>query len=165
MSVDISEFVDSLRREVTPICEATDVSDGELLNHLLDAFWDAKLDGFFVNYVADQNGIVSGTSTNTPPFPRELVALCVAYAGARIVRLRISNTDALFRAKAGPVEFETRQSANVLRELLVQLQWRKEQLMEALERTDTIVLDALTTRTLSSGAYGGFVNPNRGDGF
>lgn len=165
MSVDIADYVDSLRREVTPIGETTDVTDADLLQHLLDAFWDAKLDGFMQDYTADENGVVTGLHSNTPPFPRELVALCVAYAGARIVRLRISNTDALFRAKAGPVEFETQQSANVLRELLIQLQRRKDQLMQALERTDSVILDALTTRTLSSGSYGGFVNPTWNDGF
>lgn len=160
MAVDLSEYVDSLRREITPVDgPAPFIQDQVLVGYLVDAFWDARLDGFLKDYSADEDGIVTHNSGSDRELPREGVALCVIYAGARILRLQLINTEAHFRATAGPVEFETRSSANVMQEMLQQLQWRKERLLEALERTDVAVLDALTTRTLSPGSYGGWVGP------
>lgn len=153
MAVDLSEFTDSLRREITPVDgDALAINDDGLVGYLVDAFWEAHLDGFVQDYVANEDGIV------TPDLPRQYVALCVLYAGIKVLKLQLVNTEAHFRATAGPVGFETRLSASVMAEMLRQLQHRKDNLQEALERTDAYVVDALTTRTLSLGSYGGWAN-------
>jgi hypothetical protein len=159
MPIDLNEHVSSLRREITPLGSDlfSDVQDSQLRDYLIDAFWDARLDGFLEGWRVDASGIVEPEGSNSQSMPREKVALCVIYVGSRILRLQIVNTEAHFRASAGPVSFESRQSATVMREMLAQLQWRKERLLEALERTDVEVMDALTTRTLSAGSYGGWV--------
>lgn len=154
MVADLSEYVASLRREITPVeGDALDVSDESLASYLVDAFWEARLDGFMEDYSVSEAGIV-----DPPSLPREKVALCVIYAGIKIISLQLVNTEAHFRATAGPVGIETRISATVLSEMLRQLRWRKERLLEALEQTDVAVLDALTTRVLSPGSYGGWIN-------
>jgi len=154
MAVDLADYIESLEREVTPLeGDAPDVSDEKLVGYLSDAFWEARLDGFMEGYEADNLGVVQGS----PDLPREKIALIVVYAGIRILRLQLINTEAHFRATAGPVGFETRISSTVMAEMLRQLERRKEQLLEALEQTDVVVLDALTTRTLSPGSYGGWV--------
>lgn len=153
MVADLSEFVASLRREITPVeGDALTTTDEVLVGYLVDAFWEARLDGFMVGYISDEDGLVE------PDLPREKVALCVLYAGIRILKLQLVNTEAHFRATAGPVGFETRQSATVMAEMLRQLERRKDHLLEALWATDVLVLDALTTRTLSAGSYGGWVH-------
>ena len=156
MVTDLSEHVESLHREITPFEQVEDslsqADQLKLTHYLVDGFWEARLDGFMDGYVVGSSGQVD------PALPREKVALCVIYAGIRILRLQLVNTEAHFRATAGPVGFESRVSATVMAEMLRQLEARKQQLLEALESTDAYVLDALTTRTLSVGSYGGWVN-------
>lgn len=152
-TTDLSEFTASLRREITPVeGDALNVAEPALVGYLVDAFWEARLDGFLTDYSSNESGIVE------PELPRENVALCVLYAGIRILKLQLVNTEAHFRATAGPVGFETRTSATVMAEMLRQLERRRDHLLEALERTDAYVMDALTVRTLSPGSYGGWVN-------
>lgn len=151
--MDLSEHTESLAREITPPGEQPPLRDDQLLGYLTDAFWEARLDGFFPKYRVDDEGIVEPEG-----FPREYVALCVIYAGGRILRLRISNLEAEIQAVAGPVEFRLRQSVSVLKELLQQLERRKDQLLGALSATDAHLIDALTVRTLSLGSYSGWVD-------
>ena len=161
MPTTLADYVDSLRREITPLGDEdpySEVENTKLTGHLVDAFWEARLDGFMDGWRAGTDGTMTRDSGAEADFPREKVALIVTYAGIRILRLRLMNTESHFKASAGPVEFETRNSAEVMRELLRQLQWRKEKFLEALERTDVQVIDALTVRTLSVGSYGGWVD-------
>lgn len=160
MTTTLLDYTDSLRREITPLGsdEFSNVGDIELADHLGDAFWEARLDGFMRGWRIDLNGTITREDGSPGDFPREKIALIVTYAAVRILRLRIMNTEAHFKASAGPVEFETRQSAEVMRELLRQLQWRKEKLLEAMEATDVSLIDALTVRTLSPGSYGGWAD-------
>lgn len=153
MATELYDYVGSLRREVTPVDgDPLSIQDEDLVGYLVDGFWEARLDGFMSDYTSNEDGQVE------PELPREKIALVVLYAGIRILRLQLINTEAHFRATAGPVGFETRISSTVMAEMLRQLERRKEQLQEALEITDVMVLDALTTRTLSVGSYGGWVS-------
>jgi hypothetical protein len=131
MAVDLSDFVSTMRREVTPLGSTLflDVTDAALVGFMADAFWEARMDGFFLGYSADEDGIVTN-DTGTTDLPRKDIALIVVYAGIRILRNQIMNTQTMFRAKAGPVEFEQQSSAIMLREMLQQLRDTKQRLID-----------------------------------
>ena len=81
------------------------------------------------------------------------------YAGIKVLRNRILNMSVAFRAKAGPVEFEQQNSANMLSEMLRQLKATKDRIIEDLDAqaSDVLVLDAYSTRLYSPlSYYGGF---------
>jgi hypothetical protein len=165
MSVDLADFADSLRREVTPLGSTlfADVTDDQLAAYLADAFWEAKLDGFLTGYVADEDGIVTNETSSSADLDRKYVALIVLYAGIRILRNKILNTNAGFRAKAGPVEYEQQNSATVMAEMLKQLRATKDHILDDLdsssaESTHVMVLDAFSTRLFDSASYWGSIN-------
>lgn len=155
--VDLSEFVPSLRREVTP--PGTDLfpdaNDDIFVGYLSDAFWEARLDGFVQKWSCDEDGIVEPLDGIDDDLPRELVGLLVLYAGIKILRNRIMNLNTAFRAKAGPVNYEVENSANLLTEMLKQLAARRKELLEEVEATPTYYHDAYFIRGHSPGAYWG----------
>ena len=160
MAVDLSEFVDSLRREITPLGSDlfSSVNDAELTGYLSDAFWEARLDGFMANFVADEDGVVTPTTTGAADLDRRYVALVVLYAGIKVLRNRILNMNTSFRAKAGPVEFEQQNSATMLAEMLKQLRATKDRILEELdeaEMTSVMYLDAFSVRILDGASYWG----------
>lgn len=161
MAVDLSDFVESLRREITPLGTNlfSGVGDADLVGFMTDAFWEAKLDGFLPGFVADEDGIVTN-EVGTTDLDRKYVALIVLYAGIRILRNRILNTNTGFRAKAGPVEFEQQNSATMLAEMLKQLRATKDKILEELEAMDVsgvMVLDAFSVRLFDSTSYWGSI--------
>lgn len=163
MTVDLSEYVASLRREVTPLGSTlfSAVTDEDLLPYLTDAFWEARLDGFMKGYVADEDGLIDPES-GTTDLDQKYVALIVLYAGIRILRNQILNTNTQFRAKAGPVEFEQQSSATMLAEMLKQLRATKDSIIAEEDeiqngyRANTVaMIDAFSSRLFSRGAYWG----------
>jgi hypothetical protein len=133
VAVDLSDLVESLRREVE-IPGASDnltaLTDSQLTGYLSDSFWEATLDGVVSGYT-ESDGIVSPVS-GTTEFSRELQQLVVFYAGFRIVRNQKRDIKTLFRVKAGVTEYEVQQSAQLLKAL-----------MDDLTRKRNIVLDRL----------------------
>jgi hypothetical protein len=157
MAVDLAdaEFIDSLKREVTPLGSvAADVDDSVWLGYLTDAFWLARLDGFMPGYTESGGDI---TGPNGEDLPREYVALIVLYAGIKALTIQILNTAPGFRAKAGPVEYEQDSiSATVLAEMLKQLKATKDRIIAEIlgvGATPTLYLDALSVRTFESASY------------
>lgn len=124
MAIDLSDLVESVRRETSP--PGTDLfpesSDDEWLGQLQDSFWEAKLYGFFSNYT-ESDGIVIPI-TGEEDLGRDWQQLVVLFAGIRAVRMQLTNQNTTFRAKAGPVEFETQGSSTVMNTVLRQLQER-----------------------------------------
>lgn len=161
MSVDLSEYVNSLRREVTPPGSTVfaNVTDTVLTGYLADAFWEARLDGFLVGYEADPDGIVKPVSVGGADLDRAPITLIVLYAGIRILRNKILNMNTGFRAKANNVEFEQQNSATVLAEMLKQLRATKDQLIAnsptAFPATHVSMIDALSVREHFSLSYFG----------
>lgn len=158
MAVDLSDYVPSLRREVTPPDSTlfTNVTDEVFTGYLADAFWEARLDGFLTAWVADEDGLVTPVAPNTTELPREQIAAIIIYAGVRVLRNRILNMNTTFRSKAGPVEYEVQNSAAMLVEMLKQLKAMKDRLLESQEdvgETNTLYLDAVATRLLGPNAY------------
>lgn len=158
MAVDLFEYVESLRREISPPGSTVfaEADDEELFGYLVDAFWEARLDGFVTNWQADVNGVVTPLETGGADLPREQVALIVLYAGIRVLRNKILNTNTSFRAHAGPAEFEVQNSATMLAEMLRQLQAVKDRLLEQVEEvgTDVALISAYEERLLSPRLYG-----------
>lgn len=113
MAVDLGDLIEPLQREVNPPgVTAITAGDDEWLGYLADAFWTARLRGAFVGYEEDEGTIVP--ISGTADLPREMQQLIVLFAGYRILVRAIQQTNTVFRAQAGPVEFETQQSAQVL---------------------------------------------------
>lgn len=160
MSVDLSQFKGALTREVTPLGGAlpSGLSATALTSYLTDAFWEARLDGFFVGYTVDTNGIVTNMNGGED-LDRKWVALIVLYAGIKILRNQILNTKTQFKAKAGPVEFEQAVSATMLAEMLKQLRESKAQILaeqdDLLGQTPTYYIDAFSTRVFDWPSYWG----------
>ena len=160
MAVDLADFVPSLRREVTPPGSDlfTDVSDDVFTGYLADAFWEARLDGFLAKWTADEDGIVTPAASGTPELTRDLVALIILYAGIKVLRNKILNTNTTFRATAGPVEFETQNSATMLVELLKQLKASKDRILDLVADsgfTPVELIDAYAVRQFSNTSYYG----------
>lgn len=158
MATELSQFVGSLRREVTPLGGAlpATITDEELTAHLADAFWEARLDGFCTGYACDEHGSVDpvdrdgAVDPGGPQFRREQVALVIIYAGIRILRSQVLNTRSAFRAKAGPVEYEEQASSTMLTEMLKQLKATKDRLIDQADTDDDLThvfgFDAFSTR-------------------
>lgn len=159
MAVDLGEFVESLRREVTPPGSTlfADVSDDVFIGYLADAFWEARLDGFLGKWEADADGLIAPLDASGEDITRELIGLVILYAGVKILRNRLMNLNTAFRAEAGPVKYEVENSANLLTEMLKQLKARKDQLLDAVTNapTETYYFDAYTLRNHDGGAYMG----------
>jgi hypothetical protein len=155
VATDLSEYVDSLRREVEPLGSDAfaAVINSQWTSYLSDAFWEAKLDGFFTEWSCDVDGIVDGNTE----FPRQGIQLCVIYAGVRVLRNKVLNTSTKFRAKAGDVEYEQESGALMLSEMLKQLKAQKEMLLTRAEETGSTVavFDALSVRENSMLSYYG----------
>lgn len=169
MSVELSEYVSALKREVQPPGSNLfgDVTNSEWVGYLGDAFWEARLDGFLTRWNAVENGpgdvTVEPVSAGDDDLPRQYIALVVLYAGIRVLRNKILNTNTGFRAKAGPVEFEQQNSANLLSEMLKQLKSTKDRIIDSLEQQElnnlngggTLLLDAFSARLFTPGFYYG----------
>lgn len=81
---------------------------------------------------------------------RDLQQLIVLWAGWKIVLARLGSLHSLFRAKAGNVEYETQQSASVLKGLLDVIKARIDQVTDNLSTYSSgpgvVMLDAVIER-------------------
>lgn len=152
MAVDIADLVESLENEVSP--PGTDlyptVTESQWVSRLKDAFWEAKLNKAFTSYTLDDDDNIVPIS-GTTDMPREQQQLIVLYAGFRVVLTAYQNLNSAFRAKAGPVEYETQKSATTLKSLLDALRERIKQAIADGTGSSTghlaLVLDGLASRT------------------
>jgi hypothetical protein len=150
MAVDLFELVESLRREVSPPGEDLfpNATDDDFLGNLQDAFWEARLDGLLEGYT-ESDGSVTPVDSGDDDLTRDLQQLIVFYAGFKIVRNHLRSIKTMFRAQAGPVEFETQQSANVLKDLLLELKYKRDLVLTRLSDLGVIptaYIDALSAR-------------------
>lgn len=124
MSVDLSDLVSSFRLEINPPGQDLfpDATDTELTDRLANAFWNARIDGMLPGYV-EAEGLITPI-TGTTDMPRELQQVIVFMAAYNTIYLKLLNQRTGFRAKAGSVEYETQNSATVLKELADSLKQR-----------------------------------------
>lgn len=154
MAVLLSSLVPSLKREVSlPGEEAAvfpEASNTSWVGYLTDAFWYLNLDGVISGY--DETAGVITPESGDQDLPRDLQQLIVLYSAITIIRNQIRSLNTLFRAKAGPVEYETQQSAQVLRAILDELKERRNRILDNLEGVGNITsyyIDALAARDRS----------------
>ena len=153
MPVDLNDLIDSLRREVNPPGGDAfpNAFDDDYLGYLRDAFWEARLDGMLELYEEDE-GLVSPYDVDDVEITRDLQQLVVLYAGIRMTRTQLTNLDTLFRTKAGPVEYETQKSAQLLKAILDELKSRRNLILERLSDVGSIptyYIDAVIGREAS----------------
>lgn len=156
MAVDLGDLIESLQREVSP--PGTDLypnaDDNDWLGHLADAFWEARLHGMLSDWT-ESDGEISPIATGGDEMGRDYQQLIVMYAGYRIVLTQFQNLKSLFRAKAGPVEFETQQQATVLKAVLDAIRSRINLVLSRLSdvgESNAVILDAVIERSYSIAA-------------
>lgn len=128
-STSLDTLIEAFQREVSlPGLFATDyptISEEDVLALLGDAFGAAQLDGWFADGDIDVDA-----GNVTPALSTAGAALVVLYAGMRLIRTQLRNATTMTRYKAGPVEYETQTSANLLTQLLKDLEGRRKALTD-----------------------------------
>ena len=97
--------------------------------YLANGFWQAYLDGFLEGYSEEDGEISQASGVEMPKDQQQLI---VMYAAIAIIRLRMLNLQTVFRAKAGPGEYEVQQSASVNKALLDEFTARRLYLIQRL---------------------------------
>lgn len=117
MAVALSTLVPVLRLEVNePGEEGIVISDSEGVDRLSSAFWEIRFLGMMEEFT-EADGSIS-PQTGTTDITRDLQQIIVLVAGIKIVEMKLLNILTTFRAEAGPAQFETQRSAQVLRAVL-----------------------------------------------
>ena len=152
-AIDLSELIPALVAEVSPPGEAlyTGVSDDDWITYLLNGFWSAHLEGVLDGWTANEDGIVTPL-TGDSTMGRDLQQIPVLYAAMTITRNELRRLNTLFRSKAGPVEFETQQSAQVLKGVLESLTEQKKIILDRLSSANgstSFYIDAIISRDYS----------------
>lgn len=156
----LADLVEAFKREVAvPGAFAAtfpSTSDEDLEEALKDAFANARLDGFFSTMELDV-----ATGAVTPDLSVAGAALVILYAGLRMTRTQLRTLNTVVRYQAGPVEYETQQSAALLTEDLKQLERRRQELIAQALRAgrgtgSTFVIDGYVARASAYNFYGGF---------
>lgn len=154
MSVDLNDLIPSLVAEVNP--PGSDLfaaaTDDEWLQILLNAFWSARLDGFIELWTVDDNGTVTPIATGGTDISRDLQQIVVLYGSFLTLRNALRASTTSFTAKAGNVEFQTQQSANLLTELLKDVVNRRNILLTRLSDLGVVkpyYIDAVIARSSS----------------
>lgn len=149
MAVDLGDLVIPLRMEISPPGQDLfpDATDDEFTDRLANGFWNARLDGILAGYVESDGAItpVDGTTDMS----RELQQVIVFYAAYDTILLALRAMNTSFRAVAGPVEFETQQSAQVLRDIAQALKEKRNILLTRLSDlglTTDYVIDSVIAR-------------------
>lgn len=153
MAVDLGDRVEDLRSELNPPGQDLypTATEEEWINKLKNATWSAVLEGVISGYAVDDDGLVTPTSGATE-MSRELQQVIVLYAAYNVVLMQVLNAKASFRAKAGPTEYETQQSATTLKASLDAIRARLNLIIRRLGdlgSVNTVALDAVVERTYS----------------
>ena len=153
MAVDLSLYLDNLKREINPpgVVLDTNASDDELLGHLEDAYWECVLDGidYLRNNYTESNFTITPLNPGTPDLPRELIQLVILYAGIRIVKNRLMNVRTQYAARAGTVSIEYQNSSNMYQMLYKELVARRSITLRRLSDVGilpTVVFDSLVNQ-------------------
>ena len=169
MGVALSDLVPTLRRTLNPPGQALFVApSSEWVGRLSDAFWDGRLQDFFVGYTIVANKI-EPIDEGGEDLGRDLQTLIIRYAAIRALHAKLLSMSTSTRQKAGPVEIETQRSASLLVALLkdmsaeleqVKLRIRNEASGRAIAFLDAMVVasNRVINGYYSGGDNFGFVN-------
>ncbi len=149
MAVDLGDLVEPVKLEVSP--PGTDLypgtTDDEWVGRLANGFWNARIDGMLAGYV-EADGQVFPES-GTTDMPRDLQQVIVFVTAYGVVFQKLLNIRTQLRAKAGSVEFETQNSATVLRDLAQSLRDRYAILLRRLSDLGMVpdyIIDGIVAR-------------------
>jgi hypothetical protein len=153
-AIDLTELIPALVAQVSipgaPLY--TGVAEADWLTYLLNGFYNAQLEGLLKDWKADEDGNVTPVSGDST-LSRDQQQIAVLYAALDIVRNELRQLKTTFRAKAGPVEYETQQQATVLKSILDQLSSQKAIVLERLADTgdvpETVYIDSYIARDQS----------------
>jgi hypothetical protein len=149
--VDLSDLIPDLKVALTAPGQTetySNVSDDEWVSRMKTAFWSAYNDGLIVGFSCSPDGIVTPTSGNAT-FGMDLQQIVIFYCGLNKVQNELMQIKTRFRAKAGSVEYETEQSANVLKAIIDSLLQQRDDIMRrlaTLNGVSTIYIDAVRSR-------------------
>jgi len=158
VSVDLTDLIPYVKAEVSP--PGNDlfptVTAAEWTTRLANGFWNARLDGILAGFI-ESDGLVNPVPPGKVDMTRDLQQVIVFFAAYDTLILALRAINTTFRAKAGGVEFETQQSANVLKEIAQDLRERRNILLRRLSdlgSTPAYVIDSFIARedALSAGA-------------
>lgn len=159
MAVDLNDLVDPLKRAVNPPDEDLypNVTATQWVGYLADAFWSARIEaGLFTDFYVSENDEIEPNEVGDDDLARDYQQAIILYAALAIITQSIRNTNTLFRAKAGPAEFETQNSSSVLRDVLEEMQRRRDMILTRLSdlgATTDFIVD-LTLGVNDSLSYG-----------
>lgn len=130
---DIADLVEPLKREVavpgTFDTVYPNTSDVDLEGALADAFGAAQIYGFFLEQTISDLDV--DPVEITPDLSSAGKAVVVIFAAERILVSQIMSLKQRVLYEAGPVKYETENSASVLVEILKQMRLRRTAIMEA----------------------------------
>jgi len=150
-SVDLADLVPSLESSLSipgSTSPYANASESEWVAKLVNGFWAAVLDQVIIGYTSDEDGMVSQVDGDET-LSGELQYLIVLYASMNIIRNQLMQLKTVFRAKSGPVEYETQQSAQVLKTLLDQYMAQRDTILDNLANSaqvSTYYIDAVRAR-------------------
>ncbi len=127
---DLSDAVDKLRYSVArPGTFSTfypETTDDMLLAVLIDGAAEAQLEGVFLTYDIDEDGIITPAMTNGQ------AAVIVLFAAVRFLRAELINRNTSVTYEAGSAHYETTQATNILRDILKGLEASKGRVMASI---------------------------------
>ncbi len=134
-SLDLTDLIPDLQYNLNSPGEDAfaNVSEEEWTSRLRDGFWNAWNDGLIQDYI-EVDGVVSPRS-GTATISRDQQQIILLYTSIAVLFQQMLRLNTTFRAKAGPVEYETQQSAQLLKALLDDLSQRRIYLLERLAET------------------------------
>lgn len=100
-------------------------SDDDLINTLVDAFYEAKFDGFFSGTDVDLD-----TGDITPEITRAYASVIILYASSQVLFSTLRNVKTSQKYVAGPVSAEWASSATLLKAELDRIAARKDDILE-----------------------------------
>lgn len=154
--MEIELLVPNLKNSLNAPGEAFfQASDSEWVGALSNAFWWGRMKGFFTDWRTDTDGenivpVVDGGEE----IPMELAQIVVAIASLNALEAKLLSVETKTVAKAGPIEYETGRSAQVLTELLKQKRREFDELKAELVGSRFAIYGGIIDMVLSrEGAY------------
>lgn len=154
-SFDLSDLVEDFVYAISApgVDDYATVSDDEWVSRLRDGFWTGFNYGMFREYT-ESDGAVTNRSDTSTVFPTEYQQMVILFASVNVLTKQMLSMNTLFRTKAGPVEYETQQSATLLNTILNALIKQRDDLLAEWKRgASTNGFFVLDTYSLMQGGY------------
>ena len=154
-TVDLSDLIPDLEIAIVAPGQTdlyANVSNDEWLTRLRNAFWTAYNDGLIQGFTCSDDGIISSFSSSGDALGRDMQQIIIFYCGLNAVQNSLMQIKTKFRAQAGPVAYETEQSAQVLKGLLDALLSQRDDIMSRLGNMNNVpvtYIDAVRQRDYS----------------